>query len=404
MGTRSDRATKLIVPEQPKFWPRMRTNRGSHLIDERSPPGAPADVALSEPGGRARSRFRPSAISRVPVLPVLFIVLSGCALTTGYSEQRTTQSNERRCAPQRVDQQLRAVSLDVIDHSHEDPLTQAARSRQPTSFSWRAIQTATAIDILPLLNQIELVEEAAASDPSASLKLLSLRQEALGRILLALIAVSSTTAHVSCEIERTYEVADRLKNAEHARVKQQTLLAVIIGAGAAIASGGFSIAATPHAAEGIASIIGGTIAGALGISALHQESEQHFEHQDNILREVWEKPSKPSYFPLSVWEFLNHPMKNESGSRSSRDELIDGWRQEGRLGAEGSDEERRRIALLFADGGLYRSTDLVIRGQMLDMLRATVSLMNQDLEVLIRELMIQMALRKESWQPDGNRK
>jgi hypothetical protein len=42
--------------------------------------------------------------------------------------------------------------------------------------------------------------------------LLPLRQESLGRILLALIAVSSTVAHVSCEIDRTYEVADRLKN------------------------------------------------------------------------------------------------------------------------------------------------------------------------------------------------
>jgi hypothetical protein len=94
-------------------------------------------------------------------------------------------------------------------------------------------------------------------------------------------------------------------------------------------------------------------------------------------------------------------MKEDSGSRSYRDELIDGWRQEGRLGAEGSPEERHRIELLFADHGQYRSSDLVVRGQMLDMLRATITLMNQDLEVLIRELMIQMALRKQSWQPDG---
>jgi hypothetical protein len=325
-------------------------------------------------------------------------ILTGCALTTGYSEERTTLSNERRCAPVKIEQQLRAVSLDVIDHAHDDPLTQAARSRVPSSFSWRAIHTAKSIDILPLLNQIELAEELPASDPSGPMKLLALRQEALGRILLALIAVSSTTAHVSCEIERTYEVADRLKNAENARVKQQTLLAVIIGAGAAIASGGLSIAATSSAGEGIASIIGGTIAGALGISALYQESEQHFEHHDNILREIWENPSKPDYFPPSVWEFLNRPMKQDAGSRTFREELIDGWRQEGRLGAVGSDEERLRVALLFADGGLYRSSDLVVRGQMLDMLRATVALMNQDLELLIRELMIQMALRKQSWQ------
>jgi hypothetical protein len=50
---------------------------------------------------------------------------------------------------------------------------------------------------------------------------------------------------------------------------------------------------------------------------------------------------------------------------------------------------------LFADGGTYRSGDLVIRGQMLDMLRATIVLMNRELELLIREVMIQVALRKQ---------
>ena len=76
-------------------------------------------------------------------------------------------------------------------------------------------------------------------------------------------------------------------------------------------------------------------------------------------------------------------------------ELINGWRQEGRLGAAGSEEEHRRARLVFADGGTYRSSDLMVRGQMLDMLRATIVLMNRELELLIREVMIQVALRKQ---------
>ena len=39
---------------------------------------------------------------------------------------------------------------------------------------------------------------------------------------------------------------------------------------------------------------------------------------------------------------------------------------------------------------------------MLDILRATILLMNRELEVLIRELMIQMALRKQSWKGPDN--
>jgi hypothetical protein len=95
-------------------------------------------------------------------------------------------------------------------------------------------------------------------------------------------------------------------------------------------------------------------------------------------------------------------MKEQEEHRTFRDELINGWRQEGRLGAEGSAEERKRIQLLFAEGGTYRSSDLVVRGQMLDMLRATIVLMNRELELLIREVMIQMALRKQSWQKPVN--
>lgn len=297
-------------------------------------------------------------------------------------------------APADVDQQLRQVALDVIDQAEEDPLVHASQGRLPTSFSWRAIQTAHAIDVLPLINQLELTEELPLLDSSRQIKLLALRQEVMGRVLLAMIAVSSTAAHVSCEIERTYQVADRLKNSEQARIKQQTLWAVVIGGAAAVASGGLSLAES--IGEGIAGIIGGTAAAALGISALYQESEQHFEHPDNVLREVWAEPTKAQYIPPSVWEFLNRPINEQDEKQLTfRQELVNGWRQEGRLGAAGSEEEHRRIQLLFADGGTYRSSDLVVRGQMLDMLRATIVLMNRELELLIREVMIQVALRKQ---------
>jgi hypothetical protein len=324
---------------------------------------------------------------------------AGCALTTGYSERRTTSSNERRCAPAEQTTELRQVSLGAVDRAQDDdPLVQAAKDHLPLSFSWRAIRTAEAINIRLLLSQIELIRPRL-DDRDSFIRLLAVRQEALGRVMLALIAVSSTAAQVSCEIERTYQVADRLKNAEQARVRQQTLLAVILGAGAAVASGGISLAGTGTVAEGVASIAGGTIAGGLGISALYQESEQHFEHKDNMLRELWDNPTAPVYTPPAVWDFLNRPIKDEASSRTFREELINNWRQEGRLGPLGSEEEQRRIGLLFSDGGPYRSADLIVRGQMLDMLRASILLMNQELEILIRELMIQVAVEKKSEQP-----
>ncbi len=373
----------------------------SHDVHERSPPHHARSDFARHPSNTQETHTS-HRLSWFPMTIVVPALCAGCALTTGYSEQRTTETNERRCAPSQTETKLRAVSLEDVDHSQDEPLVRATRDRLPTSFSWRAIQTAQAIDVLPLINQLELAEELPEVDASRRISILSLRQEVLGRVLLSMIAISSTAAHISCEIERTYQVADRLKNSEQARIKQQTLLAVIIGAGAAVASGGFSLAATESIGEGIAGIVGGTIAGALGISALYQESEQYFEHPDNILREVWDEPDTARFIPPSVWEFLDRPMKEGPDRRTFREELVDGWRQEGRMGAEGSEEERKRIQLLFAGGGTYRSSDLVVRGQMLDMLRATILLMNREVEVLIREVMIQMALRKQSWKGPDN--
>jgi hypothetical protein len=62
----------------------------------------------------------------------LLVINAGCAFTTGYSEQRTTRSNERRCAPTPIDKQLRAVSLDEVDHPKNDPsVKEAAQTRLP---------------------------------------------------------------------------------------------------------------------------------------------------------------------------------------------------------------------------------------------------------------------------------
>lgn len=73
-------------------------------------------------------------------------------------------------------------------------------------------------------------------------------------------------------------------------------------------------------------------------------------------------------------------------------EIIQGWRQEGRLGEPGSAIEEKRLALLFGEGGVYELQDLHARASMLGLLSSTVDMMHQDLELLIREVLIQEAV------------
>jgi hypothetical protein len=130
------------------------------------------------------------------------------------------------------------------------------------------------------------------------------------------------------------------------------------------------------------------------VTALYHETGESFRHTDNILREIWEDTEDPVYLPPSIWRFLRRPMREGESPRTYRDEIIAGWRQEGRLGDEESELEAIRAQLFFGDGGVYTTNDLQRRTQMLDSLRATVLLLNQDLEQLVKELIIQSSLSK----------
>jgi hypothetical protein len=132
---------------------------------------------------------------------------------------------------------------------------------------------------------------------------------------------------------------------------------------------------------------------------LHQEGEEPFDHPNNILREVWVHPDQPRYIPPSIWLLLKQRIAEDPESGSFLDALLKSWRQEGRLGSPGSKTEDKRSTLFFGPGGSYTTSDLVARAQMLDMLRAKILVMNQHLERLIREVMIQTAMRKQSWSP-----
>lgn len=325
---------------------------------------------------------------------LLFVLCGGCTLFPNLTGSRSTEPTERRCSAPPEQVELRKIPLAIFENRRNDPLIAESVGRTPQSFSWRAIQTAQVIDVLSLLNQFEILEERSINSPTDALRLHAVIQEILSRVTLAMLEVSSTVAKTTCEIERSSEVVDRLRVAEDTQVRRQTLLAIVIGAATAAATGGLSIADISGVTEGVVSIIGGTVAGALGVSALYHENKGSFRHPDNILQEIWEDAEVPVYIPPSVWRFLRRPMREEEGQRTYRDEIIAGWRQEGRLGDQGSDEEAIRARLFFGEGGVYTTKDLQRRTHMLDSLRATVSLLNQDIEQLVRELMIQTSLSK----------
>jgi hypothetical protein len=317
------------------------------------------------------------------------LAFHACATTTGVPEQRTTKSHERRCVMEQPSS--RTVSLEEISGA-KDTRHDSKEDTQPIpGFSWRALQTARVIEVLPLLQQVAQLEEKLDRPRGETREaMLEARQQILGRIMLAILEVQGASALVNCERERTLEQADRLSEAEAARVRQQSLAAILIGGVGAIVSGGFGLVttATGNTGSNVASIVAGAIASFFGAEALYPSTIQHFDTTPNLLGDVWQGRSSTSLFPESVREFLDQPMKEQPDGETFREELISNWQQEGQLGTPGTENSRKRKQLMFSEGGEYDVPALRARAHMLDALFSTITLMNEHLEELIREVMI----------------
>lgn len=237
-----------------------------------------------------------------------------------------------------------------------------------------------ASDLLVDIGTLEASREYATD--RGRIRSLELRQQLYDRLLLTSFEIDSVTAEGACEQARADRFMDRLEEIRDDRVRTLTIIAVVGDAIAGVLAGGLSLAAEATASA-IASIGGGSIATGFGLAAFLSTEPHELRHERNLLREVWEGPEQPRLFQNSVWRYLTTASDDAPTLRES---LIAQWREDGNLGTPGSETERHRIALFFGEGGLYSIDELRARADMFDSLRAVVNLMNQDLNLLFREV------------------
>lgn len=151
-----------------------------------------------------------------------------------------------------------------------------------------------------------------------------------------------------------------------AKVKRLTLISIVVGGVVSIVSGGIGLAGESSTASNAADVAGGVFTSIFGGTALFIHSEHDFRHQRNLLKDVWEDPNESTIFSPSVWRFLH--TRHKDGADTPSKEVVNAWRQEGRLGELGSADENRRVPLFFGQGGSYTSADLRARASMLETL------------------------------------
>lgn len=315
---------------------------------------------------------------------------AGCATDRGQSADALIElaAVERRCDPPHVVQPVtgRGIVRNAAGRTTSDIPHDPALS-EPSGFSPQALDIAETIGAKNLVAQLPTLKaEDARHAEGASVRLLRVRQQLSDRIVMAILDVARTAAEADCEEERADKLADRLQEVRDQKIRYRTLVAIVGDAMVGILAGAFGLALQETAAAA-SDIFGGTIATVYGFAAAFTGGEHEFRHSRNLLNEVWEGPDESALMPASVWRFLNRPFADDPEGRSFRETLILQWREDGRLGTPGSDEEQRRIALLFGSGGTYEIEDLRARASMLDLLEADVNLMNEHLHLLMEEVM-----------------
>ena len=315
------------------------------------------------------------------------LLLNACASTL--PPEKATFTFDRRCLPAAME--MRRIPVSPSDSQGSVGAT-AERDEATKLYSPVAIHIAEVMDMLPLLNRLASLEVRKA--PTAEVD--RARRKLTTRLQLANLEVSSIVAEIECEVQRADEVQDRLKEAQTARTTTQTILGVIFGGLANILSGGLSMATRAGDAANIASVAGGALEVLFGTSANFTKVRQEFSHPHNHLQAFRDGGGEDEkFFPRSVWRFLIKPDIRDMEGHTLRDVMLETWNAEGRLGPPGSQKEKQRKTLLFGEGGLYDSDELHIREAMLQQLESSIQLMHQDLESLLREVLLRQAQEEE---------
>lgn len=320
-------------------------------------------------------------------LCLALLFTAGCASTL--PPPASTYSFDRRCLSAPSEWHRVPVSRSEQKQATSESVEREAAG---TLYSSTAIHIADVTELLPLLNRMARLEMAQAGQGDVE----QIRRKLITRLQLATLEVSGLVAEIECEVQRADEVQDRLKDIQTTRVAFRTTLGVIFGGLANVLSGGIGMATGAGDAGNIASVSGGALEVLFGTSANFTKVRQDFSHPHNHLAPVWGNSTPLEFFSPRVWRFLTEPGNRELGGHSLRDVMLQTWQEEGKLGESGSLREKERKELLFGAGGIYDSEQLHVRETMLHQLESSIQLMHQELETLLREVLLRQAVEEET--------
>lgn len=241
---------------------------------------------------------------------------------------------------------------------------------------------ANSAGLLPLLSEHERAKQRFAGDASQvnRVDVLALREKILNRISFFRAQVAAVAAELDCEGERADQSGSFLDRLDRQSITNYTVASIVTAAAAGVVAASID----NNDAKGVA-IVGGIGSAALSLLSLSSNHKIYFKHPRNLLKDIWLLPAHSSDFPSMVWNMLSRNVFSNSGEFSVAQNMKKGWQGYWQLNPSKRKADKK-IKLLMGDGGLYTADDLKLRANMINMLQASVKLIDQDIQGLLSEV------------------
>ncbi|MGA3120863.1 MAG: hypothetical protein ABSF69_08860 [Polyangiaceae bacterium] len=207
------------------------------------------------------------------------------------------------------------------------------------------------------------------------------RVQIVERVELASLAIGAASAELDCESERAEQAADYLARAQATSVQGLTIGSIAAATLTGIAGVFLSTRGAPALAQDTLAVSGGTVTAGLGLASFFVPRRTSYEHERNLLADVWVGPATSETYPPVIWTYLTRAAFSNSQRAPIRDGIVGRWKQFQQVA------DSATAAMLFGRGGSYDVDSLRLRAAMLDEVRAEVELARQDLAALAANLL-----------------
>lgn len=247
-------------------------------------------------------------------------------------------------------------------------------------YTQKAIKIAAAYGFAnELISHAKLVENKKNLKTEEKIQFNELEIHILKRINLIFIDINSIASEMNCYIDRFTEILVILGEKEEDIESNNTIYAIMAGAGAAIVDG---LTIYDNAVNQKIVIGGGLLVSYFSYLAFKPMVTVDFRPRSTNLKDIWFNPAFTDNYSTALWFLMTKKVTSDE-EQTYRELLIKRWIENKYLGEES--QRDKLIDLFFGNGGVSTITNLTHRKEMITQLKTIITLYEQDARALMVE-------------------